>query len=358
MRLWFLLFVVLAAGCSETPRCTPGASASCSCTDGRTGAQLCDANGAFGACICAGGGDAGTLADVTSSLDATPRADTPSPPPADPLLGREIVTVFCDSEPWQSGVEVRQTLTQGTTLEVLARMVRDRASPGFQQEGSVLRWTTPYHDIVFVDGDAGRVVVASRCPVRNVGMVRRLDAAVWDVAALIDRARPNTPNTDLHAFACGPRRYFAQSAHVYSRTSLQAWDVSNNAQGTLAVPSMVSQRGTGVTMCTYGEGLPSLGPLRIDGTLVFDFHRLPVNAETCLGFESRDLGTLTNGSHSFQMSRVIFAAPCGRGSGSGTVWFEVAGEGASGPLGATVGAGPQPVITTELFSALNLPGRL
>jgi sugar lactone lactonase YvrE len=55
-------------GCSAATSlntCVAGASASCACTDGRTGAQVCNAGGAFDACVCASEGsgsfDAGTF---------------------------------------------------------------------------------------------------------------------------------------------------------------------------------------------------------------------------------------------------------------------------------------------------------
>lgn len=42
------------AASSALPRCVPGAAASCGCSDGRTGAQVCTADGVFGACACSG----------------------------------------------------------------------------------------------------------------------------------------------------------------------------------------------------------------------------------------------------------------------------------------------------------------
>lgn len=46
------LICVLAAGCWRAPRCVPGASVPCACTDGQSGAQACAADGTFGACAC------------------------------------------------------------------------------------------------------------------------------------------------------------------------------------------------------------------------------------------------------------------------------------------------------------------
>lgn len=61
----FLLCLLVSACGDETrtpPSCTPGQSASCTCSSGAVGAQVCNASGVFDACVCedAGGGtDAG-----------------------------------------------------------------------------------------------------------------------------------------------------------------------------------------------------------------------------------------------------------------------------------------------------------
>ena len=52
------------AGTSTVPSnlCVPGRSIECACTDGRSGAQVCDTDGTYGACTCTGmtGGPADT----------------------------------------------------------------------------------------------------------------------------------------------------------------------------------------------------------------------------------------------------------------------------------------------------------
>lgn len=63
--LGILPLVSLTACGASTPKCVSGASATCACTDGQQGAQVCQDNGKFGPCECAGrSGDAGP--DVTS----------------------------------------------------------------------------------------------------------------------------------------------------------------------------------------------------------------------------------------------------------------------------------------------------
>ncbi|SRR5579883_1138480 len=47
------LFVSSCGGGQGAGSCTPGASASCACSSGRMGAQVCRADGTFGPCTCA-----------------------------------------------------------------------------------------------------------------------------------------------------------------------------------------------------------------------------------------------------------------------------------------------------------------
>ena len=79
VRRHSFVFPLLFLACSEpapvsTPApagCVPGASAACTCTDGRSGAQVCRADRTFDACVCAGG-----------SLDAAPdRVEAADAPP-------------------------------------------------------------------------------------------------------------------------------------------------------------------------------------------------------------------------------------------------------------------------------------
>jgi hypothetical protein len=64
--------LILAAGllaCGSSNPCTAGASAACSCTNGQSGAQMCQANGTFAACTCAGSSSSGSSG--TSNTGAT-----------------------------------------------------------------------------------------------------------------------------------------------------------------------------------------------------------------------------------------------------------------------------------------------
>jgi hypothetical protein len=84
----------LVAGCPGTTRCTEGMSVACTCTDGRSGAQVCLADGTYGACACVGA-DAGVdapVTDVPSTPDVGP-VDAPRDAGPPPCI-RDIDLVF------------------------------------------------------------------------------------------------------------------------------------------------------------------------------------------------------------------------------------------------------------------------
>jgi WD40 repeat protein len=56
------------------PRCNPGASVTCACANGMTGAQVCAANGTFGICVCGQAGGDGSSVDVAPARDTAPGA--------------------------------------------------------------------------------------------------------------------------------------------------------------------------------------------------------------------------------------------------------------------------------------------
>jgi hypothetical protein len=58
-----------AVGCGGGTHCIEGSSQACSCTDGRTGAQVCNASGTFEACVC--GGPSTDASMVDASTDPT-----------------------------------------------------------------------------------------------------------------------------------------------------------------------------------------------------------------------------------------------------------------------------------------------
>jgi hypothetical protein len=81
-----LLALFLVVGCSSSEdatlsQCVPGASQACACTDGKSGAQKCNAAGTFDACVCTG-----TDASVDTGADLDASTDT-APPLCDEDLG-------------------------------------------------------------------------------------------------------------------------------------------------------------------------------------------------------------------------------------------------------------------------------
>ncbi|MBI5517544.1 MAG: FG-GAP repeat protein [Deltaproteobacteria bacterium] len=76
--LFGLLFLAGLGGCSADPACNPGASVACACTDGRTGAQVCGADGRLGACVCTGPADASVPRDVPIDVATADGSDAPA----------------------------------------------------------------------------------------------------------------------------------------------------------------------------------------------------------------------------------------------------------------------------------------
>lgn len=76
------------AGTSTVPTsnlCVPGRSIECACSDGRSGAQVCDNAGTYGACTCTGGmmdpPDTGTMPPAPIDAGMTPDTGMMPPPP-------------------------------------------------------------------------------------------------------------------------------------------------------------------------------------------------------------------------------------------------------------------------------------
>lgn len=100
MRYVVMVLVAAAMACSQpgshASTCTPGASQACACSDGRNGAQVCGADGTFGACSCSGG-----MLDAPSSAGL----GTHWTSLGDLAFGtrREFVYTVHDSEMWLVG---------------------------------------------------------------------------------------------------------------------------------------------------------------------------------------------------------------------------------------------------------------
>lgn len=271
------------------------------------------------------------------------------------LRDRELVTETCTGMPWQSGVEVKQSVAQGTVLDIIQTQLN--GNPTFRRNGGLLRWSTTYTDVIYIDSVGSRIVVASKCPILNLGMIRRLDQAVYDAALLIDKARPGTKNEEMQALYCGTRSYFAQAGLVYSRGIIAAWDWGK-AVGTLSIPSMKPQNGAGIAACGFGVKNTTFGPLKINGSQVFDPHGIPFRDNGCSYFESYNPGSIGPGTYSFELSQSIGCPGCFQcrdGWASTSFWVEVAGENTTDLIGVSVKGAPQSVEAAKDFSLLKLP---
>ena len=102
LKTILVLSACLSAGCDGDPvsSCVPGATASCACTDGSSGAQECRADGTYATCVCEGsavdtGSDVPDLA-VDHSADQPEAADQREPDTR--LCGTVVPTpTFIDS---------------------------------------------------------------------------------------------------------------------------------------------------------------------------------------------------------------------------------------------------------------------
>jgi hypothetical protein len=81
VTIGFVLVAWAAAGCNKSA-CTEGASVSCACPSGGTGAQVCT-NGAYGACSCTAATPTPAPTPAATPTPA-PAAASPTPAPAQP----------------------------------------------------------------------------------------------------------------------------------------------------------------------------------------------------------------------------------------------------------------------------------
>ena len=100
-----------ASSATAIPACIPGSTAACLCASGGSGAQTCQATGAFAPCECAAGGD----------IDATAGEDVPVPPPA--CIPGASVACTCTSG--ASGAQVCQAAGLYAPCECKAAEVPD-----------------------------------------------------------------------------------------------------------------------------------------------------------------------------------------------------------------------------------------
>ena len=103
-------FVMVCAGvaaCSdaEVPVCVVGQSNSCACTDGRPGAQICEAGGTYGACVCADPPDGGVVAADSGTIIPPVPDSGVGPRPTEGTEGYECRAAAGGDTPCDDGLE-------------------------------------------------------------------------------------------------------------------------------------------------------------------------------------------------------------------------------------------------------------
>lgn len=265
----------------------------------------------------------------------------------------------CDGESWRSAVEVPSDLLRADIIPVIFTIASNKFDSIEQPTVSAVKWNTALGDVVIIDGNTGRVIAASKCAMRGLGLIRRLDAAIADVAEIVNRAIPDLAATELALIACGNRTYFADSEWAYSRVDVATWS-DDHATGILTVPVGARPENVGFAVCTYGWCNSCAGPLAVDGMEIFDQHRVGVSDVTSLGFEAHQLGGASTGAHSFSIDANRFCGGwCDGYRHPGRhFWFEVAGPDLAGAISATVNGATQPTLGAQPFEDLDFPGDL
>lgn len=178
---------------SAVPACIPGESASCGCTDGHIGAQICGRDGTYGACSCTGAfADAGEPPARDGSTDPSDGA-TPSE-----AGGGDGAPATCGSpKVLDSGT---QTLVDLFVVGDLTFVIRSDAVAWFDRAGEpkgTLSWPREITSAA-IDGDT--LVIADRSAVSTVAtgtMEKKLEFFVPEACA-------SAVVISGHRVVCGP----------------------------------------------------------------------------------------------------------------------------------------------------------
>ena len=146
---WLLgAIFVGGAGCSGSKAvntCVPGASPTCGCPDGQTGAQVCTSAGTYGPCVCAGaGGDAGTVTGGPDGFTAPAGTDAKIfTPPIDTTHTSGPIPLVIDSLPTKTRTNSDETyyvvhVTLANSVTAQTRFGIAGCSASVQHDGSVM----------------------------------------------------------------------------------------------------------------------------------------------------------------------------------------------------------------------------
>lgn len=229
------LFAVLGCTSPSTPgageACTPGASLSCACTNGASGAQTCDASHTLGPCVCTGAPDGGRTdsgrvdaghpgkdgghpgndsggedSGGPGDHDAGARAD--AGPPGDGAPSVPVVTIAQITDPTAAGyvtnATVKLTGVVATTAKFLsARSASGACSWGLFLSSPGLTEAAPHSALLALDDGTPASATAdggkAYCPVLQAGQpagdLFPDDTRPGDVFDLVGYAGSSLPST-------------------------------------------------------------------------------------------------------------------------------------------------------------------
>jgi len=137
-----LVLAVFASGCPTPGDCTPGASIACTCTDGRSGAQICQPDQTLGVCSCTSSTDAGLDGSMVS--DAAPDEggleliDAPDASPPDAGTDAATADPCIRDVDWLLQIDSSGSMSQeqGTLAAELPAIVRALATGDIDGDGT------------------------------------------------------------------------------------------------------------------------------------------------------------------------------------------------------------------------------
>jgi len=262
----------------------------------------------------------------------------------DPNMNSEI----CNGD-WQSAVEVTGIELDNNTLSALYTILKNDGAPGLQyEEANFIKYENPYKDYAYFALSSGnlssRILVISRCPVYNLGQIRRLDATLIEMASYYGRAKVGNVDLTRIIVSREGRNYYSQNEGNYSRAYIQ----TAIEGGYINVPSNTASVAFGVTT-TYNES--GINDLFIDGKNVV--HYKSSNYSYDIYFVSE----LSYGVHSFGINWYCDPIACLYLPDKSRIYFwDAAGKDKRDPLSVTLGQGTlAPSIHSLAISSVEIP---
>lgn len=182
-RVLLLIFFVLV-GCDrdddEPPQCTPGAAVACACPDGRSGAQICQANGAFAPCACMGAVPGMVAPSVAQSV--------PMPAPVAPPGGYRFPSVNLNLPPLMQPARETPPSIPSPDAASVARGIREQINRVHNETQSRARTAARNSDRGCFDACAQEFSCRDRIAARRRQAAARLETA-GDPCSVLAAAR-------------------------------------------------------------------------------------------------------------------------------------------------------------------------